>query len=162
MIAKKKWIIIALAAIAISIGGFFLYLSMAFPEVRCEAAKHLDRPEDLTDCVTCHVKATVQVTDDWNKSKHGVMLVKCAVCHGEPDGKGAIPFMVSPDPMDICVRCHEPAIKRMIQKYDFDAVAQCYTCHPRHQNPMHGQAYENKIPTSLITLPDPQAQPSGF
>lgn len=150
MTNTKKYLLIALAAAVILVAGFFLYISLAFPTVRCEGAKHLDRPEDFADCVTCHEKVTVQVAQDWKDSKHGVMLVKCFVCHGEPDGKGSVPFVVKPDPMVICAQCHDPAIKRMVEKYG--NLQDCNSCHPNHQNPMHGSAYENKIPTTKITL----------
>lgn len=153
MAASKKYLLLALVAVGLGIAGFFLYLNTAFPQVRCEGAKHLDRPEDYMDCVTCHAKATAKVTQDWQESKHGVMLVKCVVCHGEPDGKGSVPFERIPDPKRICAQCHEPAMKRMEAKYGDNL--DCYTCHPNHQNPMHGDAYENKIPTTKITL-DPQ------
>lgn len=150
MINTKKYLLIALGAAVILVAGFFLYINLAFPDVRCEGARHLERPEDYMDCVTCHVKTTVKVTQDWQDSKHGVMLVKCVVCHGEPDGKGSIPFEVKPDPKVICAQCHDPAMKRMVQKYGEDLA--CNSCHPNHQNPMHGDAYENKIPTSKTTL----------
>ena len=54
----RKWLIIALSgAVAFGI-FFFIYFSMAFPEVRCEAAKHLEIPDTASDCFECHIKAT--------------------------------------------------------------------------------------------------------
>lgn len=150
MAAYKKISLVALAAILLGIGGFFLYISIAFPKVRCEGAKHLDVPGQYADCVSCHTKVTAKVTQDWLESKHGVMLVKCVVCHGEPDGKGSIAFAARPDAMDICVRCHDPSIKRMQAKYGKNL--DCYSCHPYHQNPVHGDAYENKVPSGQITF----------
>ena len=150
MAASKKYLLLALVAVGLGIAGFFLYLDKAFPVDRCEGAKHLDRPEDYLDCVTCHAKTTAKVTQNWLESKHGVMLVKCVVCHGEPDGKGSVPFARVPDPQRICSQCHEPAMKRMVEKYGDNQ--DCYSCHPHHQNPMHSRAYENKIPTSKITF----------
>ncbi len=149
MILSKKNMLIAFAAVIVVIGAFFLYINLAFPKVRCEGA-HLQVPEKYADCVSCHAKATAKVAQDWTESKHGVMLVKCVVCHGEPDGKGSIPFMVKPDPMVICARCHDPAIKVMVSK--FGENLDCNTCHPNHQNPQHGNAYQNKIPTSKTTM----------
>ncbi|MDR0339585.1 MAG: cytochrome c3 family protein [Desulfovibrio sp.] len=149
MTASKKYMFIAFAAVIIGIGAYFTYINHAFPEVRCEGA-HLDVPQRYADCVSCHVKATPVVAQDWRESKHGVMLVKCVVCHGEPDGKGSVPFEVKPNPIRICAQCHDPAIKRMMAKYG--ESLDCGSCHPHHQNPMHGNAYENKIPTSKITL----------
>ncbi len=145
MATLKKKFVGGLVAAVVCVGGFFAYINTAFPEVRCEAVKHLDAPEKYADCVACHVKSTAKDTQDWKDSKHGVMLVKCVVCHGQPDGKGSIPFAAKPDPMLICARCHDPAIKRMEAKYG--ERPDCNSCHPHHQNPMHGNAYENKIPT---------------
>ncbi|MDL2316199.1 hypothetical protein LJC59_03870 [Desulfovibrio sp. OttesenSCG-928-A18] len=152
MAASKKIMLAALVALVLGAGGFFLYINAAFPQDRCEGAKHLDRPEEFADCVTCHTKASPKVTQDWQESKHGVMLVKCVVCHGEPDGKGSVPFERAPDPIRICAQCHDPAIKRMVAKYGSNL--DCNSCHPNHQNPMHGDAYENKIPTTKISLPE--------
>lgn len=150
MAKSMKYTLLALVAVALGVGGFFFYINTAFPEVRCAGAKHLDRPEDYMDCVSCHAKATPKSTQDWLESKHGVMLVKCVVCHGEPDGKGSVPFERNPDPKRICAQCHEPAMKRMEDKYGSEL--ECNSCHPHHQNPMHGGAYENKIPTTKITF----------
>ncbi len=150
MTARKSLLFVSLAAI-VGIAGFFLYINTAFPEVRCEAVKHLDAPEKYADCYSCHVKTTAKESQDWKDSKHGVMLVKCVVCHGQPDGKGAIPFAAKPDPMVTCVRCHDPAIKRMVAKYG-DPRPNCNTCHPNHQNPMHADAYENRTPSGKISF----------
>ena len=73
-----------------------VYLHLAFPKVRCEAGKHLDSPEAMADCYECHLKATPKVAQDWYESKHGIQLVKCFMCHGQPDGKGALPFAAKP------------------------------------------------------------------
>jgi hypothetical protein len=130
------------AVMLLGVGGFFLYLDRAFPTVRCEGA-HLSVPEKYADCVSCHVKSTARATQDWKESKHGAMLVKCVVCHGEPDGKGSIPFSANPDPVAVCARCHDPAMQRMAAK--FGGSADCNICHPRHQNPLHSDAYQLKV-----------------
>lgn len=150
MTRKKKYIIMAAVAAVLTVPAFLFYIELSYPAVRCEGAKHLERPEEFSDCVTCHAKVTPRVTQDWLESKHGVTLVKCVVCHGEPDGKGSIPFEVKPDPMVICARCHDPAINRMVEKYG--ERPDCNSCHPYHQNPMHGTAYETKTPTTKTTL----------
>jgi hypothetical protein len=140
MAALKKPLLIGALLIAVAVVGFFAYLNLAFPKVRCEAAKHLTAPAELSDCYTCHAKATPVLAQDWKDSKHGALLVKCVVCHGQPDGKGSIPFAAKPDIKDICARCHEPAMNRMVAK--FGELKDCDPCHPRHQNPMHRGAYE--------------------
>ena len=148
-VLKKQVAIVAVLVVAV-IGGFFVYLNLAFPKVRCEAAKHLTAPEALSDCYTCHAKATPSLAQDWQDSKHGALLVKCVVCHGQPDGKGSIPFAAKPSIQAICARCHEPAMNRMVAKYG--EVKDCEPCHPRHQNPMHRNAYEPKIVSNKTDL----------
>ncbi|MDR2745597.1 MAG: hypothetical protein LBB66_10465 [Desulfovibrio sp.] len=137
-----KMTIRVFAVLLLGAGAFFLYLDWAFPKVRCEGA-HLSVPEEYADCVSCHAKSTARATQDWKESKHGVMLVKCVVCHGEPDGKGSIPFSANPDPAKICAGCHDPAMQRMAAK--FGGNADCNICHPRHQNPLHSDAYQHKV-----------------
>ncbi len=150
MAALKKPLLIGLALAVVAVAGFFWYLDKAFPKVRCEAAKHLDAPEALNDCYTCHAKTTPVVAQDWKDSKHGVLLVKCVVCHGEPNGKGSIPFAAKPSAKEICARCHEPAMNRMVQKYG--ELMSCDPCHPRHQNPMHRNVFEARTATTKTSF----------
>ncbi|MFV0349113.1 MAG: hypothetical protein ACK5JO_11040 [Halodesulfovibrio sp.] len=137
-----------LAACALAVvlaGGVYLYVHAAYPPVRCEAVKHVD-PEDRQmagDCYGCHAKATPKVAQNWYESKHGVALVKCFVCHGQPDGKGAVVFAAVPDVDTICRRCHDPAIRRMEAK--FGQGLDCNACHPMHQNSMHHEAYGRTV-----------------
>ena len=150
MASTKKIVISSLIVVAVVVVAFFVYLNQAFPKVRCEAFKHLEAPEKYADCAGCHAKITAQVAQDWFESKHGVTLVKCVACHGQPDGKGSIPFTARPDPKVICVRCHAPAMERMNAK--FGPTPDCNGCHPRHQNPMHGDAYQPRNPTDKISF----------
>jgi hypothetical protein len=136
-------------ALGLGAGGFFAYIALAFPETR-RAGAHLEVPDQYADCHSCHAKTTPVQAQDWLDSKHGVMLVKCVVCHGMPDGKGSIPFQARPESMLICVRCHDPSIKAMQAK--FGVNADCYTCHPSHQNPMHRKAYESKQATDKVSF----------
>ena len=101
---------------------------------------HLKAPDDAADCYECHKKATPKIAQDWYESKHGVALMKCFVCHGQPDGKGSVPWAVVPDPIDVCQKCHDPAMKRMAEKYGVEP--DCYKCHPFHQNSLHHEAYK--------------------
>lgn len=117
-----------------------VYVGFAFPEVRCEAVKHLESPEAVSDCYACHLKSTPKVAQDWLESKHGVMLVKCFVCHGQPDGKGSVPWAVDPDVDSTCRKCHDPSIKKMQNKYGLET--NCNGCHPFHNNSLHHKAYE--------------------
>ncbi len=130
-------------------GGYFAYISWAFPEVRCEAAKHLDSPELMGDCYGCHLKATPRIAQEWYESKHGITLVRCQTCHGQPDGKGSIPFTRRPG-VDICARCHSLSIDRMEAK--FGKRDDCSSCHPYHQSSMHGSAYTFRQEADKKTL----------
>ncbi len=137
-----KWTII-LIVVVVAVVGFGVYLNAAFPRIRCEGGKHLDSPEALADCYGCHTKATPKVAQDWHESKHGIMLVKCFVCHGEPDGKGAIAFAKTPDVNLTCIRCHDSSIKMMAQKYGLEPS--CVQCHPFHQNSLHHAAFVKPV-----------------
>ena len=117
-----------------------VYVNTAFPKIRCTAGvDHLEAEMDNTDCYTCHVKSTPKVAQDWYESKHGVMLVKCVVCHGQPDNKGAVPFSRNPAVETVCKKCHDPAIARMEAKFGLDL--NCSQCHPYHNNSIHHDAY---------------------
>ena len=116
-----------------------LLFSITAINASAKSIKHLKAPDDAADCYTCHQKVTPRVAQNWYESKHGVALMKCFVCHGQPDGKGSIPFAVVPDAATVCRKCHEPAMKRMAQK--FGIKPDCYKCHPFHQNSLHHKAY---------------------
>ncbi len=104
-----------------------------------KGVKHLIAPDSAADCYECHKLATPRIAQNWMESKHGVVLLKCFVCHGEPGGEGSVPFSVSPDPA-ICAKCHDPAMQRMKAKFGVKEK-DCYSCHPFHQNSLHHDAY---------------------
>lgn len=136
---KFKIILIFSILILAAISGY-AYFNAAFPKSRCEFdMEHLKSTDTASDCYECHAKATPKVAQDWFESKHGVMLVKCFVCHGQPDGKGSIPFSVDPDVNQTCRKCHDPSIQMMEAKYGLDP--QCNGCHPFHNNSLHHKAY---------------------
>ncbi|MDM8522426.1 hypothetical protein QUF80_03560 [Desulfococcaceae bacterium HSG8] len=127
---------------------FIVYVNLAFPENRCDAVKHLEPTEMTSDCFRCHTKTTPKIARDWYESKHGVTLVKCFVCHGQPDGKGSVPFAVDPDADTTCRKCHDPSIRRMEQKYGI--TPRCNECHPYHQNSIHHEAYVKPVAKKKI------------
>ncbi|MEG2172032.1 MAG: hypothetical protein RRY29_02090 [Desulfovibrionaceae bacterium] len=145
----RKPVVYIPLVVALLVGGYFIYVAWAFPSVKCEAAKHLDAPDRMGDCYGCHVKSTPKVAQDWYESKHGVTLVRCQTCHGQPDGKGSLPFTRVPG-VDICARCHSLAIERMEAK--FGKRNDCSSCHPNHQSPMHGKAYEYRQASTKTTI----------
>jgi hypothetical protein len=118
------------------VASLILWISSA----GASSIKHLVAPDSAADCYECHKKATPKIAEDWYESKHGVVLMKCFVCHGQPDGKGSVPWAVVPSPRAVCQKCHDPAMKRMTAKYGLKL--DCYTCHPFHQNSLHHEAYK--------------------
>ncbi len=144
----KKWLLILIILGVLGGAAAIVYAQLAFPEARCEAVEHLKSPDAASDCYLCHVKATPKIAQDWYESKHGMILIKCFVCHGQPDGKGSVPFAVNPDVDTTCRKCHDPAIKRMEAK--FGLPLNCTECHPFHQNPIHHKAYAKTVSKKKI------------
>lgn len=129
--------VIIVIVFAVSCYGYY---RSTFPEVNCEyEMDHLESPESASDCYKCHAKATPKIVQDWYESKHGVLLVKCFVCHGQPDGKGSVPYAVNPDVNTTCRKCHDPGIKKMKEKYGLEP--ECNSCHPFHNNSLHHKAF---------------------
>jgi len=139
----KKWLILSLIVIAAMVISFFIYLNLAFPKAHSKMVKHLENTDTASDCFECHIKATPKLAQDWYESKHGVILVKCFVCHGQPDGKGSVPFAVDPDVNMTCRKCHDPSIQRMEDKYGVEL--NCKKCHPFHNNSLHHDAYVKPV-----------------
>lgn len=141
---RRKWLLVLIGAAAL-VAAYFSYMSVAFTGTRCEGAKvkHGEVTEAQNDCYTCHLKSTPKAAQDWYESKHGMLLVKCYVCHGQPDGKGSVPFSVNPSVEVACQRCHGPAIERMQQKYGVRAA--CESCHMFHTNSLHHEAYAKSV-----------------
>lgn len=142
-----KWVIIAPAAVVVLAVIFIVCFNLAFPRTRCEAVKHLEAPEIAGDCYGCHVKATPKAAQDWYESKHGVQLVKCFVCHGQPDGKGEVVFALNPD-VGICRKCHDSSVTNMVNNYGLEP--NCVSCHPFHQNSIHHRAYVKPVAKKTI------------
>jgi hypothetical protein len=145
---RGRWLVIIPGALIVFGLTLVIYINLAFPKTRCEFATHLKSPDEVADCYTCHVKASPKVAQDWYESKHGVMLVKCFVCHGQPDGQGSVPYAVSPNVNNTCRKCHDPSIKRMEDKYGLEL--NCTKCHPFHQNSLHHEAYEKPVAKTKI------------
>lgn len=144
----KKLLLLALIGIVVAGIAFFIFLNTAFPKTRCEFVTHLESPEITSECYECHIKATPKIAQDWYESKHGLTLVKCFVCHGQPDGKGSVPYAVDPDVDATCRKCHDTSINKMEARYGLDPA--CNACHPYHQNSLHHKAYEKPVAKQKI------------
>lgn len=83
------------------------------------------------------------------KASTASRLVRCQVCHGQPDGKGAVPFKRVPG-VEVCAACHGLAIDKMTALYG--KRDDCSTCHPYHARPIHGKVYENRQATTKTVL----------
>lgn len=137
---SKPWIFYGSTIFFVVAISFYGYYQSAFPETRCEyGMPHLESPDSASDCYDCHIKSTPKIAQDWYESKHGFMLVKCFVCHGQPDGKGSVPYAVDPDVNATCRKCHDPSINKMEAKYGLEP--KCNDCHPFHNNSLHHEAY---------------------
>jgi nitrate/TMAO reductase-like tetraheme cytochrome c subunit len=96
------------------------------------AAKHpaVEQGGDPDACLSCHREATPQVVKEWEGSQHGLVLVKCFVCHGST-GKDFTRAVAA----SRCGGCHAdqaaaivPAKARAASK----RTASCFDCHSAH------------------------------
>jgi len=76
-------------------------------------------------CDVCHREVTPEVYSEWYESQHGMMNVKCFVCHGSTGDD----FTVQPT-ADRCVGCHGDQVETMATPFMKDKG--CFTCHPAH------------------------------
>jgi hypothetical protein len=143
VLSLLKWLLTAAVAIGVLAAAALGSFNAVFPEQRSADFEHLVIPDSITDCYACHAKMTPKLAHDWYQSKHGLMLVKCFVCHGQPDGMGSIPFTAYPDQRTVCRKCHDPAIQHAEENFGVDL--DCNRCHPFHQNSLHHLAYERSI-----------------
>jgi hypothetical protein len=87
------------------------------PEVAREAATE--------SCEDCHAGATPAVVEAWRASKHGLIMVKCFVCHGST-GKD---FTLAPASQR-CDGCHPAAVASVTPKKG--GPRSCFDCHASH------------------------------
>jgi hypothetical protein len=87
---------------------------------------------DPDACLSCHAKATPQVVKDWEGGPHGLMLVKCFVCHGST-GKD---FAAHPAAGRRCEGCHPAQVSSLAPTH---AVQACFACHAPHTLAAQGQ-----------------------
>ena len=85
------------------------------------AAKHIQTP-DYQECSECHVPEKQL----WDEGKHGLMNVKCVVCHGSTDKN----FHPKPD-IYRCVGCHAGKVAD-VEKKLLPKERKCALCHTLH------------------------------
>ena len=80
-------------------------------------------------CETCHRDATPAVVRDWEGGPHGLLLVKCFVCHGST----GTDFTAAPSAQR-CQGCHpaEAAAVGAAKTASAKGRARCFDCHSAH------------------------------
>ncbi len=87
-------------------------------------------PMESGTCESCHEGS--KQYEQWQKSAHGLVLVKCEICHGEQSNFKKIP------PDTVCRGCHADQAATM------PAGKNCVTCHPAHTFNVHKKTDYNK------------------
>ena len=80
-------------------------------------------------CINCHTDETPDIVKQWESGQHGLVLVKCFVCHGST-GKD---FAERPKAAR-CQGCHaaEVASVAPAKKGAKAKPADCFSCHAPH------------------------------
>ena len=89
--------------------------------VLAKAKTHIKTSEDQ-ECYECH--GTQMQT--WQDGKHGLMNVRCVVCHGSTEKN----FTAKPD-IYKCRGCHGEKVSD-VEKRLPKAVQSCFLCHDHH------------------------------
>jgi len=100
--------------------AFFVVLFLPLYAIAAEK-QHIKTSEDQ-ECFDCHTAET----DLWNSGKHGLMSVKCVVCHGSTDKN----FHAKPD-INRCRACHWEKVAD-VEKKLYPKERKCTLCHTLH------------------------------
>jgi hypothetical protein len=114
----------ALVAVLLLAASQGLADDKAHPDVGTDAAPDA--------CVTCHAEQTPEIVREWESGKHGLVLVKCFVCHGST-GRD---FAEHPKAAR-CEGCHAAEVASaaaLPAKASGKAAktAGCFSCHAPH------------------------------
>ena len=88
------------------------------------AVEHME-VEATDTCDGCHAEITPGIHADWYGSKHGLLNVKCFVCHGAVGEE----FRLEPE-SDRCVGCHYEQVQSL--STEMMEGKTCFSCHPPH------------------------------
>ena len=99
----------------------WLQVGMILPVLALAADKHPAAAGDQ-ECVECHAEQA----EVWLSGKHGLMNVKCVVCHGDPETN-----FVSQPAMVRCRGCHGDQVQDVEKKRAADKQS-CFLCHDHH------------------------------
>jgi hypothetical protein len=113
----------------------FLLILLIPVVVSAKEKKHIKTLENQ-ECIECHA-SEAQL---WEGGKHGLMNVKCVVCHGSPDEN----FVAKPD-INRCKGCHYEKVADVEKKLP-PKIRQCSLCHALHsvKNKFHSEGGEVK------------------
>ena len=97
------------------------------------AAAHPDVGENPSPdaCESCHLDATPEVESAWEEGRHGLLLVRCVVCHGST-GKD---FVRTPAP-GRCAGCHAAEVASLAPAKGAKRKGpppSCFACHDPHR-----------------------------
>ncbi len=102
--------------------AILLLILVFLPAISTAAAKkHPTVPADQA-CEECHD----QEAQVWQDNKHGLMGVKCVVCHGDTGKK----FVARPA-SERCVGCHSEQVDGTAEGHKIKQK-NCWTCHDGH------------------------------
>ena len=98
-----------------------LHALLAMPALAYAADKHPATPTDQ-ECVECHAEQG----EVWLSGKHGLMNVKCVVCHGDPESN-----FVSQPTMVRCRGYHGDQVQDVELRRAVSEQS-CFLCHDNH------------------------------
>lgn len=90
----------------------------------------IDASRTADACESCHAEATPEAVTRWESGKHGLVLVKCFVCHGST-GKD---FALRPAAAR-CAGCHPDQVAAVVPAKAAGKQARgtgCFSCHEPH------------------------------
>jgi hypothetical protein len=100
-----------------------LILAVFAPALVPAAAAKKHTPDSAgRDCTECHTSQT----QAWESGAHGLMNVKCVVCHGSPEEN----FMTKPS-VNKCRGCHGEKVADVEKKLPAKDRT-CFLCHENH------------------------------
>jgi formate-dependent nitrite reductase cytochrome c552 subunit len=109
-----------------------LALFLAAPPAIADDGPHPDVGPDFAPdaCISCHTDQTPEIVKQWESGQHGLVLVKCFVCHGST-GKD---FTEHPKATR-CQGCHAAEVASLVpakSKGRKAKAADCFSCHAPH------------------------------
>lgn len=112
----------------------WLHAVLALPTLALAVDQHPAAPGDQ-ECVECHAEQA----EVWLSGKHGLMNVKCVVCHGDPETN-----FVGQPAMVKCRGCHSDQVQDVEKKRSSNEQS-CFLCHDNHTvAPKTAATKENK------------------